>query len=376
VRLIALPIAHALCVALVGVVPVGCGGTPSSFGATATPLGTLNPLTPVQGRDGGQSGLAFGRSVWSFGDTFLNTPDANGQTLHGNSWSFTSSLSVQSDTISGFSQVTDSAGAPTFFIAPTADEAAYNTAHYGCPCQEQPCGARWAAWPGPPLWDAQHGQALIFYGLVHAQPGNFNFYGVGQSIAIWTDWSSSPQRPVVSPSSAHPTLLFGENDPPWGTGALVEGDELYAFACETGSGTLSPPCSLARVPTAQALDRSAWTFYDGSEWSASMSSRATLFTGAPTITVELNRHLNQYTVVYAQPMSNNVVIRTAPSLVGPWSDERLLFVADKPGGNAYDAVTHSEYEEEDGKILYVTFSRSNGVGWFGSDFALVKVTLP
>jgi hypothetical protein len=210
---------------------------------------------------------------------------------------------------------------------------------------------------------------------VHAQPGNFNFYGVGQSIAVWTDWSSSPERPVVSPGSAHPTLLFGENDPPWGTGALIEGADLYAFACETGSGTTSPPCSLARVPTAQALDRSAWTFYDGSEWSASMSSRQTLFDGAPTLTIEYNRYLAQYTAIYAQTLSNNVVIRTAPSLTGPWSDESLLFVADKPGGNAYDAVTHAEFEEENGKVLYVTFNRSDGVGWFGSDFALVKVTL-
>jgi hypothetical protein len=361
---------QALHVALLGVVAAGCGGgTPSSFGATATPLGTLDPLAPVQGRDGGQSGLAFGRSVWSYGDTFLNTPDALGQTLHGNSWSFTSSLSVQGDTIPGFSQYTDSAGAPTFLIAPTADETDYNTAHYGCPCKEHPCGARWAAWPGPPLWDALHGQALIFYGLVHAEPGNFNFYGVGQSIAVWKDWSASPERPVVSPGSAHPTLLFGENDPAWGSGALIEGDELYAFAC--GSG-----CSLARVQTAQALDRSAWTFYDGSEWSSSMSSLQTLFDGAPTITVEYNHHVGQYTAVYAQPLSNNVVIRTAPSLTGPWSDESLLFVADKPGGDAYDAAPHPEYEEEEGKILYVTFSRSNGVGWFGSDFALVKVTLP
>ena len=199
--------------------------------------------------------------------------------------------------------------------------------------------------------------------------GQLQLLGVGQSIAVWKDWSASPERPVVSPGSAHPTLLFGENDPAWGSGALIEGDELYAFAC--GSG-----CSLARVQTAQALDRSAWTFYDGSEWSSSMSSLQTLFDGAPTITVEYNHHVGQYTAVYAQPLSNTVVIRTAPSLTGPWSDESLLFVADKPGGDAYDAAPHPEYEEEEGKILYVTFSRSNGVGWFGSDFALVKVTLP
>jgi hypothetical protein len=54
----------------------------------------------------------------------------------------------------------------------------------------------------------------------------------------------------------------------------------------------------------------------------------------------------------------------------------VLFTADKPGGNAYDAVSHAEYEEQNGKVLYFTFTRSNGQGWFGSELALVRVTLP
>jgi len=29
----------------------------------------------IQGRDGGTSGLAFGRSVWAYGDTALEAPD-------------------------------------------------------------------------------------------------------------------------------------------------------------------------------------------------------------------------------------------------------------------------------------------------------------
>lgn len=80
--------------------------------------------------------------------------------------------------------------------------------------------------------------------------------------------------------------------------------------------------------------------------------------------------------VYAEPMSNRVVLRTAAALTGPWSSPELLFNADKPGGNAYDAVSHAEYEEESGKVLYFTFSRSNGQGLFGADLALVRVTLP
>jgi hypothetical protein len=356
-------------------VATGCHPSPSSFGAVAEPLGIVPQSSTIQGRDGGQSGLAFGHSVWTFGDTVLNAPDAEGVNWHQNSWSYTDDL-TGGDGISGLTEPTDSAGAPVYFVPPTADEAAFNAAHYGDSCAQTPCGERWAAWPGQPLWDATSGQALVFYGLVHAAPGDFNFYGVGVGVAVWTDFASLPQRPVVSPGAEHPTLLFSQGEPGWGTGALISGGQLYAFSCDTDGGGFSPPCSLARVPAAQALDRQAWTYYDGSGWSSSMSSRATLFAGGSTVTVSFNAHVGAFTAIYAEPLSNDVVIRTAPALTGPWSDRQLLFTADNPGGSSYDASPHPEYEEQGGKILYVTFSRSNGQGWFGSEFALVRVTLP
>jgi hypothetical protein len=357
----------------VGLAGTGCGTR--SFGATAQPLGIVAQSSMIQGRDGGQSGLAFGRSVWAFGDTVLHKPDAEGLTWHHNSWSFTDDFSAESG-IRGLTERTDSAGAPLYLIAPTPDEAAYNAAHSGNPCAEAPCGARWAAWPGPPLWDPTRGRALVFYGLVHAAPGDFNFYGVGAGLAVWSDFNALPERPIVTPFAPHPTLLFGQGEPGWGAGALLEDDQLYSFACDTDSGGSSPPCWLARVRASQALDRAAWTFWDGGGWSASMSDRAVVFAGAPTVTVEHNPYLAKYTAVYAQPMSNSVVIRTAPAITGPWSDAKLLFTADKPEGGAYDAASHAEYEQEKGKVLYFTFSRSNGDGWFGSELALVRVTLP
>jgi hypothetical protein len=355
--------------AAAGAASTGCGT--SSFGATSEPLGIVPQSATIQGRDGGQSGLVFGHSVWSFGDTVLNMPDAEGTNWHHNSWSFAGLAA--GDGIGGLSDRTDTAGAPTYLVAPTDDEAAYNAAHNGNSCTADPCGARFAAWPGAPLWDAAGGRALIFYVLIHGVPGGFS--GVGHSLAVWADFASSPQRPEVSPGADHPTLLFGQGDPPWGTGALIEGDTLYALACDTDDYGFDPPCWLASVPSSQALDLQAWTFWDGSTWSTSMAGRASLFTGAASVTLEHNAYLGAYTAVYADP-SNRVVIRTAPAITGPWSGPQVLFTADKPEGTAYDAASHPEYEEQDGKVLYFTFSRSNGQGWFGSELALVRVTLP
>jgi hypothetical protein len=67
------------------------------------------------------------------------------------------------------------------------------------------------------------------------------------------------------------------------------------------------------------------------------------------------------------------VARTAPDLTGPWSDEATLYTA--PEEHApYDAVHHAEYEEDGGRVQYVTYSRPTS-GWFGSEFALVRVVL-
>ena len=180
-----------------------------------------------------------------------------------------------------------------------------------------------------------------------------------------------PARPELMPGTDHPTLLFGENEPSWGTAALIDGGMLYVFACD-GDG-FAPACSLAHVDPARVTDRSAWQYWNDGAWSASQKS--TLFTGAPTVSVAWNAHLQKYLAVYCEPLSNRVVARTAPARSpARGRDARLLFEAKRDPDGAYDANWHPELD--DGATLYVTFSRPNGMGWFGSEFALVRVTLP
>jgi hypothetical protein len=335
-----------------------------SFGATATEVGVLPQSPKIQGRDGASSGVAWGHSVWTYGDTILNLADAAGGNWHHNSYSITDDTDAANG-ISGFSERLDAAGAPRYFLAPTDDEAAYNAANAG--------KSRWAVWCGPPIWDDKNQRALVFYSLIEAMPGDFNFHSLGQSVAVWSDFSVEPTRSVLTPGAAHPTLMFGASDPPWGTAAVIDGGMLYVFACGGDDG-LSPPCSLARVDPAQVLDRSQWRFWNGRAFSS--TGNATLFVGAPSVTVAWNAHLGKWLALYAEPLSNRVVGRTAPALTGPWSGAKLLFTAKKDPEGAYDANWHHEYDEQGGKILYVTWSRSNGVGWFGSEVALERVELP
>jgi hypothetical protein len=301
-------------------------------------------------------------------------PDADGQTWHHNSFSFTSDPSA-ADGITGLIERIDAVGAPQYLLVPTADEAAFNAAHRGDPCAEQPCGARYAAWPGAPLFDAARNRVLIPYGLVWAAPGDFNFHGVGGSFATWPDFDSAPERPIVSPGSAHPTLLFAEGEPSYGTLAQIEGNDLFAYDCELDFLTFH--CTLAKVDLDHLFDRASWLFWDGSHWSSKMGDARPVLDASSSLTVQFNSHLGQWTASYSKVLSNDVLMRTAPALTGPWSDATLLFTADRKGqdGTSYDATPHAEYEEDGGRVLYFSYSRPTGQGWFGGEFALVRVTL-
>jgi hypothetical protein len=338
----------------------------------ATDLGVIGSNPEILGRDGGYSGLFAGNSVWVFGDTFLANPNADGQTLISDSWESTTDLNA-ADGITGFQEPEDSAGAPAMLLSYTAAEQAFNAAHQGDPCQQQPCEARWALWPGPVVADTARNRALVFYQLVMAQPGNFNFAAVGYSVAIWQNSGDQPQRPTINPTAEHPDLLFGQSDPDFGSAAFASGDTLYAYACN--GSILGAPCVLGQVALENVLDVSAWTFYAGnSGWSGNVGDAVAVMNAAPIMNVSWNDHLQCYVAVYNAPFSQGVMMRTSPKPEGPWSQEVTAFEALAPtngGSSVHDAQAHPEFNGNGGQIMYVTYSHSTGA--FTSDLQLVAV---
>jgi hypothetical protein len=124
-------------------------------------------------------------------------------------------------------------------------------------------------------------------------------------------------------------------------------------------------------------DQGAWRFWDGAAWSDRTDAAAPVFQGASIADVHYNAFLGRWIAVYSAPLSDDVVMRTAPELTGPWSNPIHLFTADRKGdtGFTYDALAHPDLAEENGRIEYVTFSRPNGQGWLASEFAVVRVEL-
>jgi len=340
---------------------------------SATDVGTLETAAGIRGRDGGYSGVFAGRSIWLYGDTILDAPAADGSSWRHNSWSWTEDADA-SDGITGFQQRVDGAGAPTELFPLTAVEQEFNDAHFLEPCTAEPCGARWALWPGQIVADPARDRALVFYSKIYAEPGDFNFHGVGSSFAVWDRFEDQPTRPVFDPGAEHPTLMFPDGQPGFGSAALVVDELLYVYAC--GLDGLGKPCRLARVPLADVLGRGAWRFYAGGDgWVADVDRAASVFDGNDIMTVAHNPYLDRYTALYAEPLTTRVSMRTAPSPAGPWSRAVELFEARAPEGDGwtYDALAHPEFEQDGGRVQYVTYSRATG--FLESEVRVVRVEL-
>jgi hypothetical protein len=360
---------------LAGCIP-NSGPPPAAMIQNVKDLGTLPTDPDILGRDGAYSALFQGSSVWLYGDSFLAKPNAQNFTLISDSWSYTSDLNAAKG-ISGFQQPLDSAGAPSMILPETPAEQTFNAAHNTSNCQQQPCGARWALWPASIVTDPVTNHAFVFYSVVYAQPGAFNFQAAGNSVATWGSLRSQPQRPTLNPTivAGHPDLLFNQNEPNFGTAAFISQGTLYVYGCGTPNNGTDKGCRLAKVNPANILDRGAWAYYTGNgAWSAQIADAEPVFNGGSILSVSFNSYLQQYLAVYSPPFSQNVMIRTAPSPEGPWSAELTAFIAMQPAsGNVYDAHAHAEYDANGGQTIYVTYSRSTGE--FTSEVRLVAVEL-
>ncbi len=355
----------------------GCGEDkgppPGATVAEITDLGIVTTSDTIRGRDGGYSAVFEGRSVWLYGDTTTEIAAADGRNWRHNSWSYTTDLDL-SDGLTGFKERNDTAGAPSEFFPQTEKERAFNDIHFIDDCTEEPCGARWAIWPAQMVADDERFRALIFYHKIYAEPGEFNFEGFGTSIAVWNNFEEPPERPVFKPEAEHPTMMFEKDEPSFGSAAVVVDDFMYVYACDLD--WVVKPCKVARVPLVDALDRSHWEYWAGSDgWVADLEQAASVFDGNDMMTVSWNSYLNSYLAIYSQPLDAKVMMRTAPAPEGPWSAEAKVFDAEKPeeGEWVYDALAHPEYQRENGRIIYVTYTRNTG--FLQSEMRLVEVEL-
>ncbi len=341
--------------AALGVVMVGCGGSPPEVAVREVrALGALAWDPAVAGRDGGYSARVGDRSVWVFGDTGGRTPP--GHLGYANN---TSCATVDLDARDGLFPLVehlDEEGYLLEFLPLTAEEQAYEQTHGDPATCEDACEGV-ALWPGPLVHDPERRRVLVMYMKLYQRPGPLDITVVGTSIAVWDEaLTGVATRPVVAPGSDEPTLMMRDGEFGLATAALVVGEDLVAYACD-GEG-FDKPCRVGRVPLAVALSRDAWRFYAGDGgWVGEPSAAVELFQGAPMMSVHFNDYAGVYIAAYAAPAGNEIEVRTAPTPEGPWSDAGQVFHGREPlaGSSSYGGLMHPELARDGGRVEYLTY---------------------
>ena len=313
-------------------------------------LGTIALVPSVRQQSGGFSARLSDRSVWAFGGTSPSGQEQEGQWLD-SSWGVAKMANDDPPTILSV----DASGktARVALLPLTPDEAAFKSSKQNPACTVD-CGARWVVEPSSLVRDEARKRLFVFYNKTLNRDGRH----MGASIALWQSADSPAVRPSIHPDSAEPTLLFGADEPAWGSGAVIVEDSLYAFACKCEG--LACPCLLARAPVKDALDRGAWQFYTGgSAWSADWRLSRQVLAAHPPLTVHWNAYLGKYIAVMAQHLSHNIRIATADRPEGPWSDSLTVEGLAPPVSFPWikSAVAHPELTREGGRIELLTYIR-------------------
>jgi hypothetical protein len=332
---------------------LACAEAPDVEIVATRELGLVEHPAGVASRERGSSVLAFGRSVWLFGDTVLTSPDANGSSLRRSSWATTIDLGAQNG-VGDFVVRFDDAGGPAELLTRTAEELDADSI---------------LLTPLASVRDDPNSRTLVFYSKqVAASVGPPTPIGTG--VAVWTSLEFGPIRPVLDAGSDEPTLLFRAPEPEFGQALLVEGERLYAYGCRD---ELYQPCALARVALAELFTRDAWEFWTGRDWSPDSADAVALVEADRVLSVTRNDLVDRYLLYYAaaQPEGGGELrVRSARAPEGPWSEpiSVLRVPADPSGSPLADVLAHPEYRRGGGQFELLSYR-------LGADLHLLEVEL-
>jgi Domain of unknown function (DUF4185) len=325
--------------------------------ATVEDMGPLSMPARVTGRDGGASALIRGRLLFTFGDTFLTAKAEDGTTLRSatGAWSDPQAPLALSETL-------DAAGLPQQLIPYTTAEVADNA---------RDVRNGWALWPGPILFDDGQEALIVFQQIRRRNGSDFSGQGIGVARVV----------PGETRATRDAALLFVSPEPLFGSGgAMVDATHVYLYECSI-IGYLNMGCRLARAERAQADQRAAYRYYDGTGWSTDITqAKVVIEHAASGITVHWNAWIGQYVAVHSELLGNRIQLRSAPHPEGPWSG--AVTIETSAGGILpaapassfnYLAQEHQALSSTDGRTIVVGYSRP--LAPFRGEVRLARVTL-
>lgn len=189
-------------------------------------------------------------------------------------------------------------------------------------------------------------------------PGVFGFRQIGTWLGIVanpldhpTAWRVEQKKLSFEEFSPQRSLSFG-------AAVLRDGDYVYIYGIdETGTGLArSKHLVVARAPISSVSDFTAWRFFKDGEWTNDSRQASRLAKGmANEMSVSFVPHRKQYVAVYSeQGLSPRILVRTAPTPIGPWSGPTMVYqcLEGQDRKNfCYAAKAHPELAGEDELLI-------------------------
>jgi Domain of unknown function (DUF4185) len=183
-----------------------------------------------------------------------------------------------------------------------------------------------------------------------SDPGVFGFHQIGQWLGVVDNPDADPLDWHIEQRKLPCTLFQALRQINFGAGLLVDGNDLYIYG--TDEDRTKHPMErfliAARVPMEQIDDFAQWQFYDDGKWTNNFQSSSRLTDGvAAELSVSYVPAVKKYVLVYSEAgLSPNILIRTAPTPTGPWSQPVSVYRCPEAGWDnrifCYAAKNHPE----------------------------------
>ncbi|MBL6991821.1 MAG: DUF4185 domain-containing protein [Bacteriovoracaceae bacterium] len=292
----------------------------------------------VLGQDGAYSVYLNGKSLWLFGDTFFGTVDSQGKMKFEGAIHNSAALSKGMDTdncITDLKYLNKSKGHASYYLKNLSTENPKKT----------------KLWPGASV--AFEDKFYIFYYHVDIfGTGSWDFRHDGTGVATSTISNPSEIKRLKINNS---TIFWKKEEPKFGVSTVVYGKYLYLL----GRGSAPDYAGfLARVKPQYIENIKKYQYYKtGGTWTSSVDQAQTILDQAPPeASISYNPYLKKFVLLYDRYFRQDVVIRTADDVWGPWSKPKQIHkcTPQSSKGRCYAAKEHPQYQQKNGRVILFT----------------------
>jgi hypothetical protein len=129
------------------------------------------------------------------------------------------------------------------------------------------------------------------------------------------------------------SLLWTSDRPDYGSAAALVGESVYVFGA-LGARFLAADVYLARVPSAQLAQPSAYEYWQGGgSFGTDPDSARPVVEGGLSPSVAWAEAEQRWLMLYATPLADSVTVRTGLGITGPWSAPHTLGHCDLPASD-------------------------------------------